>query len=203
MTFSAFDITNFLKPIVMLFIVLDPIAITPYYQAIVSKYGVKDRSRLLRTTVIAMSTFLLAFAFLGDLLFGLFNISFADFKIAAGAILLVYSIASLLGIELTSSKSGEEAAIVPLATPLLAGPAATSVTLYIKYAYGLWVAVVAVLVNAAIVYVVFSFGDKIVKLIGPQGRLLIEKFLSFLLAALATSIMFSGLQDKGIVPRTA
>ncbi|MEM1873480.1 MAG: MarC family protein [Acidilobaceae archaeon] len=196
------ELLYYIKPIVMLFIVLDPIAVTPYYQAIASRYDATRRPALLRTTVVAMTSFLLAFALLGDLLFGLFNISFEDFKIAAGVVLLVYAVASLLGVELGGSRSGgEEAAIVPLATPLLAGPAATSVTLFIKYTYGLPVAILAVVVNAVIVYVVFSLGEKITKLIGSQGMVLIEKFLSFLLAALATSIMFSGLQGKGLLPR--
>lgn len=193
-------ILYYAKPTIMLFIVLDPIAVIPYYQAIAYKYPLHRRPALLRTTVVAVAVFLLAFALLGDFLFGLFNISFDDFKIAAGAILLVYSIASLLGVEFGSlRREGEEAAIVPLATPLLAGPAATSVTLYIKYTFGLEVAILAVLVNSLIVYVIFSVSDKISRFVGPQGMMLIEKFLSFLLAALATSIMFSGLQGKGLL----
>ncbi|MFZ8794177.1 MAG: MarC family protein, partial [Acidilobaceae archaeon] len=71
-------LVDILKSIVMLFIVLDPIGTTPYYQAFTARLSGGERARVLRLTIVVAALMLLAFAIIGDAIFRLLNITLAD-----------------------------------------------------------------------------------------------------------------------------
>jgi multiple antibiotic resistance protein len=184
------------KSVIVLFIVLDPIGTTPYYQALTSRLNEAEKARVLRLTVVVAGFILLAFAIIGDTLFQLLNITLGDFRIAAGLVLLVTSLALLLEIPLGFLRGEpEKVAIVPLATPLLAGPAAISVTLLIKYTSGPHIAVVAVVINMIIAYIILALSNKIVRILGRQGLVILDKFMSLIMAALAISLIRQGVEE--------
>jgi len=189
-------LVDILKSIVMLFIVLDPIGTTPYYQAFTARLSGGERARVLRLTIVVAALMLLAFAIIGDAIFRLLNITLADFRIAAGLLLLIASLAILLEVPLGFLRGEpERMAIVPLATPLLAGPAAISVTLLIKYTVGPHVAVIAIIVNMVLAYMILALSDSIARLLGRQGLLVLDKFMSLLMAALAVSLIRQGVEE--------
>ncbi len=184
------------KSTIVLFIVIDPIGVTPYYQAFTSRLSSTEKARVLRLTIVAAAFILIAFAVIGDMLFKLLNITIADFRIAAGLVLLIASLALLLEVPLGFLRGEpEKMAIVPLATPLLAGPAAVSVTLLIKYTSGPHIAIIAIAANMALAYIVLAVSDKIVKILGRQGLLILDKFMSLLMAALAVSLVRQGVEE--------
>jgi len=189
-------LVDILKSIVMLFIVLDPIGTTPYYQAFTARLSGGERARVLRLTIVVAAFMLLAFAIIGDAIFRLLNITLADFRVAAGLLLLIASLALLLEAPLGFLRGEpERMAIVPLATPLLAGPAAISVTLLIKYTAGPHVAVIAITVNMVLAYMILALSDSIARLLGRQGLLILDKFMSLLMAALAVSLIRQGVEE--------
>ncbi|MEM0366445.1 MAG: MarC family protein [Acidilobaceae archaeon] len=182
------------KPILMLFIAIDPIGTIPYYQALIGRVEYGSRKRVLRQSVIVASILLILFIIVGDAILKLFNITLYDFKVAAGIVLLIASIALLLDIQLGSIKTGSETiAIVPLATPLLAGPAAISIAIFIKYSWGLPIALLTILVDSLITYIILASSNTIFNLIGRNGLLVIDKFMSLIMAALAVSLIKGGL----------
>ncbi|MEM1712434.1 MAG: MarC family protein [Acidilobaceae archaeon] len=182
------------KPILMLFIAIDPIGTIPYYQALINRVEYGSRKRVLRQSVIVASILLILFIIVGDAILKLFNITLYDFKVAAGIVLLIASIALLLDIQLGSIKTGSETiAIVPLATPLLAGPAAISIAIFIKYSWGLPIALLTILVDSLITYIILASSNTIFNLIGRNGLLVIDKFMSLIMAALAVSLIKGGL----------
>lgn len=184
------------KPLVMLFITLDPIGNIPYYQALMAGMERERRTKTLRLSVIVASVILTLFILLGDAVMRLFGITFDDFRIAAGIVLLISSVALLLDIQIGAIRPGSESvAIVPLATPLLAGPASISIAIYIKYHWSLAVAFGAIAVNAVLAYIILASGDLIFRLVGKQGLLVLDKFMSLLMAALAVSLIRSGVED--------
>jgi multiple antibiotic resistance protein len=184
------------KSVIVLFIVLDPIGTTPYYQTLTSRLNEAEKARVLRLTVVVAGFILLAFAIIGDTLFQLLNITLGDFRIAAGLVLLVTSLALLLEIPLGFLRGEpEKVAIVPLATPLLAGPAAVSVTLLIKYTSGPHIAVVAVVINMIIAYIILALSNRVVRILGRQGLVILDKFMSLIMAALAISLIRQGVEE--------
>ena len=182
--------------IVTLFIVLDPFSVVPFYVSTVDKLPPERRPAFLRTLIYSAVFMLVAFIVIGDYMFELLGVTLKDFRIAAGLILLVYAISSLFDIEIgapSSSESIEKQAIVPLATPLLAGPGSISTALYFRYIYGYPVALASVAVNAALAYVILYFGERIMRLLGKHGALLIDKFMSLILAGFAISLIRASL----------
>ncbi len=184
-----------LTPYIMLFIVLDPIGIIPYYQAVINKVPPDSRSDVLRKAIIAALGMLLGFALLGEYLFNLLGVSIGDFQIAAGIILLIYAVSSIFEIPIGASSQGTSVAIFPLATPLLAGPGSITTLIYIKYLYGLGTAIAATLVNIALAYPILASSNLLLKLLGRHGSLFIDKFMSLILAGFAISIIREGIMS--------
>ena len=189
-------------PFIMLFVVLDPVGILPYYQSIARRVPEGERPRLLRTALAAALAMLLLFTLLGDFLFRILGVSIADFQVAAGVILLIYAVASLFEVHIgaVGGGGGESLAIVPLATPLLAGPGSISTLLYIKYTYGVHYAVASAVVNVALAYPILAGGNLIMRLLGRHGALFVDKFMSLILAGFAVAIVRAGLSGAPVHP---
>jgi len=181
-------------PYLMLFVVLDPVGILPYYQAVIARLPEEERPRVLRRALIAALAMLLGFALLGDALFSLLGVTMNDFRVAAGIILMIYAVAAIFEVQIGSPGQGESVAIFPLATPLLAGPGSITTVMYIKYVYGLPTAVAATVVNIAIAYPILASSTLLLRLLGRHGALFIDKFMSLILAGFAISIIREGIQ---------
>ncbi len=181
-------------PYLMLFVVLDPVGILPYYQAVIARLPGHERPRVLTRAIVAAMAMLLGFALLGDALFGLLGVTMDDFRVAAGIILMIYAVAAIFEVQIGSPGSTESVAIFPLATPLLAGPGSITTVMYIKYVYGLPTAVAATLINIAISYPILASSTLLLRVLGRHGALFIDKFMSLILAGFAISIIREGLQ---------
>jgi len=182
------------EPYLMLFVVLDPIGIIPYFYGIVYRVPIEERGRLVRGAVISAYAMLLAFALLGDAIFKLLGVSIADFKVAAGLVLLIYAVAAIFEIHIgVTSGEPEALAIFPLATPLLAGPGSISTVMYIKYVYGLPTALAATTVNILLAYPILASGASVLRVLGKHGALFVDKFMSLILAGFAVSLIREGI----------
>ncbi len=187
------DAAALAKPLLMLFVVLDPIGILPYYQTIIYRVPEEERPKILERALVAALAMLLSFAILGDYMFRLLGVTIGDFQVAAGLLLLIYAIANIFELELGSTTSSSSVAIFPLATPLLAGPGAITALIYIKYQYGLPVAILVSVVNIAIAYPIMASSSIILRLLGKHGSLFVDKFMNLILAGFAVSIMREGI----------
>lgn len=183
-------------PYLMLFVVLDPLGILPYYQAVIFRVPESDRPLVLRRAIVFAFAMLLAFALIGDILFKILHVTIADFKIAAGIILGIYAVAAIFEIHIGAS-GGEPSsvAIFPLATPLLAGPGSISTVIYIKYVYGLPTALAATTLNIIIAYPILASASYLLRILGRHGALFIDKFMSLILAGFAVSLIREGVTE--------
>ena len=180
-------------PFIMLFVVLDPIGITPYYQAVIRRVPEHERPRVLRQALLAALAMLLLFALIGEYLFSILGVTLGDFQVAAGLILLVYAISSIFEIHIGAVRAGESVAIFPLATPLLAGPGSITTLIYIKYKWGLATAIASATLNILVAYPILAASSLLMRLLGRHGSLFIDKFMSMVLAGFAVSIIREGI----------
>ncbi len=178
----------------MLFVVLDPIGVSPYVYSILSRLPEDKRGFVLKRAVLSAFIILVAFVVIGDILLSILDVSIDDFRIATGLILLIYATASLFEIQIGYREAGSESiAVFPLATPLLAGPGAVSTVLYIKYTYSVTIAVIATIIVISLTYPILAASNRILRLLGRHGTLLIDKFMSLIMAGFAVSIIREGL----------
>jgi len=143
---------------------------------------------------------LLFFALTGQLLFSVFNITIASFRIAGGILLVT------VAFKMLNPKKGEyseeeleDIAVVPLAFPLTAGPGTiTTVILLVSEANDLvqvFLVILAIAVGIAISYVGMKYASKISGFIGGEGLRVITKLMAIIVLAIAVQFVISGITE--------
>ena len=142
--------------------------------------------------------------------FRVLGIGFPAFKIAGGVVLLLLALDMLRTQpsrtritqgEVDASAEKEDVAIVPLATPLLAGPGsiATAVVLMARTRGHPWwhkLPVLAAFVITAIAcYLVLAGAVRTEKVLGRTGLAILERAAGLLLAAIAVQFMMDGVAE--------
>ncbi len=191
-----------------LFVVVDPVALAPTFLAVTEGMPrVARRSVAVRATVIA-GAILIGAALFGDWLLETLQISLSAFRIAGG--LLLFSIATEMVFGVRSRHEGEAAeqaleervrnvAAFPLAIPLLAGPGAITAAVLLDgraggnlLLRGELLAVVIVVAAAALLS--FLLAERIGRLLGLTGNIVLSRLLGVLLAALAVQFVVDGVR---------
>jgi multiple antibiotic resistance protein len=197
-----------------IFFLVDPFAAIPAFISITAGIDAQRRKRMARKASITCFIVLSSFAIAGRLIFKMFGITLPAFEIAGGLILL------LIGIDMLEAKRSptqessdeaeeaaakEDAGIVPLGIPMLAGPGAiSSVMVLVAQALSKWqmVAILsAIAVTAFASYGVLSGADRVRRVLGETGIRILVRIMGLLLVALAMQFFVNGLTDLGVIAR--
>lgn len=189
-------VEQFLYATTTLFVVFDSPGNIPLFYALTSGLTDRERERIFAKSVIVASTLLLLFTFAGTNILDYYGISFADFKIAGGLVLLAIALQGLLGRIEAELLRTEEVAIVPMATPLLAGPGSMYTVVYLSRVYGLPATVFSIAANTLIAYLLLTKSSVILSRIGKNAVLALSRIFSLLLAAMAVSMIRSGVAES-------
>ena len=193
-SFFAFDLALFFEAFILLFAVVDAVGTVPIFIGLTEGYS-GDRRRIVREAVIIATAILVVFVLFGWLIFNAFGITINDFRVAGGIILFMVAVDHLRG-EGDRSRGLEpsDLAAFPLATPLLAGPGAISTVVIISTSpYSPFLALVVVLCNAALAYLILSSSDWVRRALGKNGTIALSRITALLIAALAVSFIVTGL----------
>jgi len=199
-----------LAGIVTLFVILDPIGALPFFQSLTIGLTSEERRAIASRSVLIATGLLLVFAYLGYFILTLIGIGINDFEIAGGLLLLIFALRDALsseplGASETStakeksiSRSVETLAVIPIATPLLAGPGSLTTVMLLarSSSYGFIIAGVAVIVDCGLALTAFRTSERLNKWIGPSGLLIIGKVMDILMAAIAVSYLFEGISGS-------
>jgi multiple antibiotic resistance protein len=193
-----YDFLTFFQAFITLFAIFDPIGILPMFSALTSNMNQESRNKVIRTSCLVSLGILLTFAYGGAYLFQLLNITLTDFQVFAGLVLLIFAITYVLGREPQRflPEREEDIAVFPLATPLLAGPGSISlVLLLVSPPYGPITALLVIILNIAIAWIVLRLGLRINSLLGRQGSAVISRIMGLIIGAVAFSLLRSGFTD--------
>ena len=179
---------------VTLFVIMDPPGATPVFLALVSDKSPKERIRLAWQSAVISLVVITSFALFGQFVLEYMKVSMEALQAAGGLLLLYVSLQLLTGrIEEIDVSTNKNVALVPLGTPLLAGPGAIVATMiFVKqvdspaYAIGLITAVVAVHITIAIALMAST---KILAVIKDSGVTLVARIAGLLLAAIAVQML--------------
>jgi multiple antibiotic resistance protein len=184
---------------VPLFIVIDAFGNLPFVLALSEGMSRRQRRRLIDIALITAAAVGLAFLFFGQLILRAMGISVGSFAIAGGLILLALSIKYILTGRMVEAIKEEMTAVVPIGTPLLAGPA-TITTLLLLYGQFPWyVVLISFVLNLAIAWGVFLAGNQVMGFLGQGGARAISNIFNLLLAAIAITMLLRGLSLLGII----
>ena len=89
-------------------------------------------------------------------------------------------------------ESPESLGAVPIAIPLLVGPGAITTTILDLQAYGIAIAILAVLIVLSLTWVILRFINSIYKVLGKTGSLVIARVMALLIAAIAVQYILTG-----------
>lgn len=193
---------------VTLLVVVDPAGMAPPFLALTQGYPRPARRRVgLRGCLIAFAI-LAGTALIGGWLLAQLGISLPAFRIAGGLLLFAIAFEMLFSLRKErDSKDAEQAieehmrniAAFPLAIPLMAGPGAITATVLLAgradghpATLAALIAVIAVVI--AICMLVFLFADRIERLLGVTGNVVLSRLLGVILAALAVQFVIDGVR---------
>ncbi|MGC8753174.1 MAG: MarC family protein [Fervidicoccaceae archaeon] len=189
-------IASLFQAIIMLFIILDPIGNAPLFYGYTKDMGEGERRRTILYSIIIASSLLIFFALFGEPFFRYFGITTSDFRIAGGIILFIYGLWGVFGnTEVEIVRERESLAIVPLATPLLAGPGSITTVIYIKYSWGLMVSLISIVIDGLLALAILMAGEKLFKIFGSKGSIFLIKLFSMILMAIAVGMIRQGITE--------
>ncbi|MBC7121144.1 MAG: MarC family protein [Candidatus Methanosuratus sp.] len=188
------QISIYIQGFLTLFIVFDPIGNIPLFHSLTVSFDPSKKAKIIKDSIKVAFLILAGFALAGNYLLDFFSISINDFKIAGGILLFVMSIEGLLGQEEGRWMNREDVAIVPLATPLMAGPGSIYTVMYLMQPpNGIFVAFFAIVTNVALQWALLRSSNRIMKVIGKSGSTIISRLMAFILSAIAIGMIRSGL----------
>jgi multiple antibiotic resistance protein len=188
-------LSSFLIVFTAIFVALDIIGTVPIYLSLTKEMDDAGRKKIVNRSMGVALVVALLFIGTGRAVFRHLGIEIPDFRIAGGLILLLISLADLLGGPEAVHKTSGSAGIVPLAVPLISGPAVLTTLLLQTSAAGYLMTVAALLANYALAWVTLRHCDRITKWIGRDGTVVLSKIAALLLAAIAVSMIRGGLLE--------
>ena len=194
----------FFKTFIFYFIVIDPIGSTPIFLVVTEHLDAKEKIKTALHGTFIATLILLFFGLLGNSILAYLKISFPAFTIAGGIILFIIALEMLFDKrhqrrEESTNFTSDKLSIFPLATPLLAGPAAiTSVIVsvsatgndFTKQAIGMSALIAATLVT----FIILFIAAKSEKIINRRIISIFSRIVAIVLAGLSIQYILDGIK---------
>lgn len=180
-----FNIIQITSAFIVLFAIIDILGSIPII------LNIKSKGQIIKPFSVSLISLgiLILFLFAGEGILKLFNVDFASFAVAGSLILFVFAVEMILDIEIYKNKGPEGgSSIIPIAFPLVAGPASFTTLLSLRAEYSVDNIIVAIVLNILFVYLVLISTSKIEKMIGKGGLYIIRKFFGIILLAIAVKL---------------
>ena len=183
---------------IILFLIMDPIGnISSFLSLLEGIPARKRRMIIIREMTIAL-TVMIAFYYLGEMIFNILNVSETTLRLASGTILFLVAIKILFPTtdSLRANLPKGEPFVTPLAIPLIAGPALMATIMLFAHLessqpamlsaiFLAWAAAVAVLLSSS----------RLQKLVGSSGLMACERLMAMVLIMLAIQRFLEGIQQ--------
>ena len=195
-----------LTSFVALFIIIDPIGLTPVFIAITQGMDDSLRRKVALRSVLVSAFVISLFIVGGETVLGFIGISMPAFRIAGGILLFLTALDMLFQRRSkrrenqTEQELVDDPSVFPLAIPLIIGPGAIATVILIAGAKPGLVGIASTGFITALVlltvFVFFSAASRIEKLLGKTGIDVLTRLLGMLLAALSVQFVIEGLFES-------
>ena len=205
-------LASFLTAFVTLFIVIDPILVTPIFASLTKDEAPRARLKIAFSAALYSIVILTIFGFAGNIVLHHMGVELPAFRAAMGIILYFMGFRMFFNPDSETqaktpgpkASSRENIAFFPLAIPMLAGPGAIA-TIMLQMGPGAGIidklsALVASALVLAIAVLMMAFASRIGDALGRTGMNAITRILGMLLMAMSTQYVFDGIR-VGILER--
>jgi len=202
------NFNEYLKFFVALLAIVNPVGTIPIFINMTASQDLPARNKNGSIAAVSMGIILLVVLFTGEAILQFFGISIDSFRVGGGILILLMAI-SMLNAKMSDVKQTKEeeldfaerdsVAVVPLATPLLAGPGAIStVILYAQHSASFLhyvLLAIAILVLACLTALLFRLAPAIARLLGKTGINILTRIMGLILAAMGVEFIAHGLKQ--------
>ncbi len=193
-------IDQFLHIFIPIFVIVDPFASVALFISLTAGLPKQATAKIIDESVLWGFIILLVFALIGSYILDFFGISIEALMIAGGLLMLIVGIEMVReGDKPMATRKGQEEeevgdiGIVPLATPMLAGPGAISLMIILVANYNLWIVLLSTVLVFIIVYLFFKFSAVVYHLLGMKGARAFTRVMGRLVAAFAMQYILNGI----------
>lgn len=178
---------------ISLFFVINVLGNIPLYLALLGRYSVKkQRMILIREFAIAL-LILLAFNYFGAKIFEFLGINQQILGMAGGILLLLISITMIFPSESGEKGPKHEPMIVPLATPVIAGPGSITAVMLFSSRVGDPLLMTGIITGAMIVSCLIALTSSFFKYgLGEKGLVAFERLGGMIVALIAVQMFATG-----------
>lgn len=197
----------FLNAAISIFVMADPFGNIPIFLSLTGGMSSTERRYTITRASIVGAIILIVFALIGRLFMDTLAISLNSLRIAGGFLLLTIAFDMLMGTEIHTKRIDDvseheteddygSVAITPMATPLITGPGAMTVTMvYMNEAAGMdkLLVLAAIIVAMIASWVIVVNCDLLYSVLHKDGTRVLTKIMGIVLAAIATEMVIAGL----------
>jgi multiple antibiotic resistance protein len=191
---SVINLTLLSQVFITLFVIMDPLGTVPLFLSLTRQLPAKLRQRAASQACLVAFGVIVAFALFGRQILNYLRISLPALQCAGGLLLLLVALELLTGKEEEpEGQHNVNIALVPLGTPLLAGPGAIVATMVFAGRVhavpdGVALALGVVGVHLAL-WATLRFSTSILRLIRESGITLVTRIAGLLLSAIAVQLI--------------
>lgn len=180
--FGGFDFLEIVRSFISLLIVIDIIGSIPI---IINLRAQGMQVSASRATWLAF-LFMLGFFFVGDWILKLFSVDIESFAVAGSFILFFMAIEMICDVTIFKNAGPtNDATLVPLVFPLLAGSASFTTLLSLRAENASINILIALALNMVWVYICVAMADRVERVLGKSGIYVLRKFFGIILLAIA------------------
>ncbi|MDP9405838.1 MAG: MarC family protein [Actinomycetota bacterium] len=198
----ALNTTLIAQAFVTVLVIMDPLGNIPVFLTLTRGESMESRQRSALQAVAVAAGVILVFALFGQQILEMLGISLEALQVAGGLLLVLIALELLHPGEEDAAATrgrGQNVALVPLGTPMLAGPGAIAATMLAMQRAGTIggvVSVVLALLGAlGVVYLTMRYSGVIGNLLKDNGINLVSRVMGLLLAAIAVQLVASGVAE--------
>jgi multiple antibiotic resistance protein len=194
------DVKLFGEALVTLFVIVDPPGSVPIFLALTRSFDFRARNRAAWQAVLLSFGVIVAFAVAGGQILGYLGISLPAMQAAGGLLLLLVALELLTGKQDDPSAAAtSNVALVPLGTPLLAGPGAIVASIvFVRQSNGFadYLAIGAAIIAVHLLILAFlRFSNLIVRILRQGGIEVVTRISGLLVAAIAVQLVAEAIES--------
>ncbi|WP_020614598.1 MarC family protein [Sediminispirochaeta bajacaliforniensis] len=197
---ELFNGNDFFNSFLILLALINPISKVFVIATLSKEYPHGEVNRVVfRSSVIAMAI-LLIFGLTGNFILNkLFHVELYSFKLAGGFVLAVRGYTALnkgLFFELSHGQKLHDASVVPIASPMIAGPATITASVSLQTMYGIGSVLTAIVTVIAVNMIVMLFSEQIGNVLNRYNLMgALIRITGLIVCTMGVQMMVNGVLD--------
>ena len=181
-----------------LFLLMDPLGNVPLFMTILKDFSQKKQKKIILRELLLALAIIIAFYFIGDVLLEFIHVKQHTLLMAGGIILFLIALRMIFPVPKSqkeeSIKTLKDPILVPLAIPLVAGPAVlASVMLYSQQKIPAGIVLCSIFIAWAASSIILLSSSFFKKYLGETGLTAAERLMGLLLTLLSIQMFLEGL----------